>query len=165
MDGIRMTAAALCVTAVITAVLFMLLPSEKYRSIMKYTVSLFFLCGLIAPFVGGDFSFSFTLPEMEPESRKEETVQAAETYFIGVVEERISASLEERLAVRGADGLKIEAAIHMEEDGRISIDRIIVWNVSEENRAAVSAMMKEETGIMPEIAADASEKRGSYGTS
>ena len=59
MEGIRMTATALCITAVITAVLFMLLPSEKYRGIMKFAVSLFMLCGLIAPFTGGIFSFSF----------------------------------------------------------------------------------------------------------
>lgn len=155
MDGIRMTATALCITAVITAVLFMLLPSEKYRGVMKFAVSLFLLCGLIAPFTGGDFSFSFDLPQTNTQDRTEKTVEAAQSYLAGMVEERLSLSLEQALALKGTKGVKIRADIHMEEDGSILIDRITVLDCDEDDRSAVHAYIKEQTGVSPDFQAGA----------
>lgn len=155
MDGIRMTATALCITAVITAVLFMLLPSEKYRGVMKFAVSLFLLCGLIAPFTGGGFSFSLDLPQTDTQDRTEKTVEAAQSYLAGMVEERLSLSLEEALALKGTKGVKIRADIHMEEDGSIFIDRITVLDCDEDDRPAVHAYIKEQTGVSPDFQAGA----------
>lgn len=155
MEGIRMTAAALCITAVITAVLFMLLPSEKYRGVMKFAVSLFLLCGLIAPFTGGKFSFSFELPQTDTQQRTEETVEAAKSYFTGVIEERLNLTLSEALALKGIEGVKIHVEIHMETDGSIIIDRITALDFASEDRPAIQAYIEEQTGVSPDFQADA----------
>lgn len=155
MEGIRMTATALCITAVITAVLFMLLPSEKYRSVMKFAVSLFLLCGLIAPFTGGKFSFSFDFPQTDTQNRTEETVEAAQSYLTGVIEERLNLTLSESLALKGIEEVKINAEIHMEADGSIIIDRITASDFAADDRPAIQAYIEEQTGVSPDFQAGA----------
>ena len=155
MEGIRMTATALCITAVVTAVLFMLLPSEKYRGVMKFAVSLFLLCGLIAPFTKGNFSFTLELPQADVPDRAEETVQATQSYLEGVVEERLNLSLQEVLEAKGRKDVKIRTDIHMEADGSIIIDRIIVTGCAAEDRFAVQNYIEKETGVSPNFQAGA----------
>ncbi len=104
---------------------------------------------------GGKFSFSFELPQTDTQQRTEKTVEAAQSYLTGVIEERLNLTLSEALALKGIEGVKIHAEIHMEADGSIIIDRITALDFASEDRSAIQAYIEEQTGVSPSFRADA----------
>ena len=151
MEGIRITASAICVTVVITAILLLLLPNEKYRGVMQFAVSLFLLCGLIAPFADTDLSFSAVLPKTQGEERKEKTAEAVEYYFVGMAQERVAGVLHDGLKARGYSAEKIAVQIHMDEEQSIYIERITVIGAKEEETAAIRSYILSQSGTEPDF--------------
>ena len=151
MDGIRMTAAALCITVAVTAILLLLLPNGKYRGVMQFSISLFLLCGLIAPFVNADFSFSFTLPETQMQDRREETAEAVERYFLAMTKERIENVLCDGLKAGGYSFEKIAVKIHTENEQSIYIKQITVTGAKEEEIAAIRSYILAQSGVEPDF--------------
>ena len=151
MEGIRMTAAAVCITVVITAILLLLLPNEKYRGVMQFAISLFLLCGLAAPFVHTDFSFAFTAPQPQAMQNREETAEAVERYFYAVTEERIGSALYDGLQVNGYFPEKVAVRIHTDGEDRIYIKRITVYGAAEAEETAIRSYILAQSGIEPEF--------------
>ena len=63
--------------------------------------------------------------------------------------------MEEVPEARGRKDVKLRTDIHMEADGSIIIDRIIVTGCAAEDRSAVQNYIEEETGVSPNFQAGA----------
>lgn len=151
MEGIRAIALSLCATVVITAILFLLLPSEKFRGVLKFSVGLFFLCGILSPFVQEDLSFSFNLPVSSQTAPAVQTTAAAFGYLIELVETNVEQSLYTAAEQQGCEADRIEVEAHIEEDGSIYIDQIIAQPNNPQNESALKECIHTHTGVLPKI--------------
>ena len=150
MESIRAIALSFCATVIVTAIFFFILPDEKFRGVLKFSVSLFFLCGLVAPFVQGDLSFSFELPAAAQENPNEQTTEAAYTYFVQLVETNIEQSLYTAAEQAGCEAQQIKVQVHIEEDGCIYIDQIIAVAKEPQNERTLFECIRTHTGVSPE---------------
>ena len=79
MSEIKQWAVNICITLAATAVFSMLVPNGSMEKVLKFTISLFFVCCLLTPFLVG-------LPQIDWEAQT--TYQADYTWQCTAIERR-----------------------------------------------------------------------------
>ena len=151
MEGIRAIAHALCATIIITAILFLMLPGEKFRGILKFSVGLFFLCGILSPFLRSDLSFSFDLTTFSQGTTAERTTAVIFDSLAKLIESNVEQSLYTAAEQQGCKADKIEVTVHIREEGSIYIDQIIAQPTDPQNESALKECIHTHTGVFPNI--------------
>lgn len=157
MDTIRTIAMSLCVTAVITAIFSMLVPNAKFDKALKFAISLFFLTGLISPFLSNRLDFQMELGGTEVPAVEEKMTAATEESFLRIAEQKVAAGVEHALLAEGIPPKKVTVSINIGEDGRISINKLTILLRSDTAGKAASAgeIAERTAGVPPEVVCEA----------
>ena len=152
MEGIRYIGMSVCITAVAASIFSMLLPGKKLDRVLKFSVSLFFLAGVAAPFFEKGLDFSFALEWSGVTSQSEPQLsEAVSSEFSALAQRKLAAAVEQALLEKGIAPEKVAVMIHIDEEGGVSISRAeLLLPVEEKQQSAeVEATVREVLGIEP----------------
>jgi len=152
MEGIRLAGMSICVTAVAASLFSMLLPGSGMDKVVKFAIGLFFLTGVISPFLSGEFSAD--LSGLLPAGGREEAAlsEEVESAFSSLAGRRVEAVVERALLSQGVEAKKVEVSIHIGEGGSVSIEQVRVTVKNPEEAGAAREIVERETGLIPEVA-------------
>ena len=153
MEAIRTIAMSICITAVVTSIFSMLVPNASMEKALKFGISLFFLTGLISPFLNNAIDFHIDLDSVKVGTRSQQMTDAVEKQFSSLAGQRVAAAVENVLAAKGIPTKKVTAVVNIGADGSISINDLTV-SLDENDRIkeqAAKDLILKETGIRPGI--------------
>lgn len=153
MDAIRSIGISICITAVLTALFMMLSPDSKLERTLKFAISLFFLAGLVSPFLDGEIKLDLKLDTMTRQTADTRIARAAAEQFSTLAQTRLEATLESLLRAEGIEVKKVRLQTTITPEGGISISRLEVYLSAGgmgQQKAAESLLLRE-TGILPEV--------------
>lgn len=163
MESIRTFALAVCITAIATSVLSILLPPERngMRPMIRFAVSVFFLSSVLTAFFSiRDLpEFSFSLEEDTAEAT--DLQQEADRQLIAITEQNLVDALDAALRAEGVKAENISVKVHITESGGIEINKVILslpeteW---ERGKEAVKQALGSGVEIMREEESDGMEK-------
>lgn len=153
MDGIRMIGMSVCVTAAVTALFSMLVPDGKMDKVLKFGISLFFLTGLISPFVSGKLDFHVDVDLPTGTATQQNMSRAVESQFTGMAERNLSAAIERLLLREGFNVKKVELRIHIDEQGGVFMEQMQITVPKAESAEVekIQAVVQREIGFTPEV--------------
>lgn len=153
MDAIRTIAMSICVTAVVTSIFSMLVPNASMEKALKFGISLFFLTGLVSPFLNNRVDFHIDLDSIPTGTANQQMTNAVENQFSSLAGQRVAAAVENVLVTGGIHPKKVTAAVNITEDGSISINNLTVLLEKNERikEQAAKDLILKETGIKPGI--------------
>ena len=154
METIRTIGVSICVTAAVTAIFSMLAPDSKFDKVLKFAISLFFLTGLISPFVSGGLDFHVVMELGETQVAQQELSESVQSQFGALAEKKLAASLEKMLAAEGISVRKVTVTIHIDDVGSVSISRLEIILAEGQSESGAAAAIRRETGITPEVAVE-----------
>ena len=149
MSEIKQWAVNICITLAATAVFSMLVPNGSMEKVLKFTISLFFVCCLLTPFLVG-------LPQIA-----QTTYQADYTDLTGKINEQLikqsemsicravkTILVEEKISYE-----KISADVNILSDNSIFISKIYIELPVKEtkNLQKVRQLVKEECQIETQV--------------
>lgn len=123
--------------SVISAVVWLLIPKGATGKLMKYCLGLFF----IATIVNFTYKTDFSLPKTDIDN----------IYYSEIVQktqvETIEATLKMFLRKEGIEVNKIEVVTDNSKSDSISINKVVLETVSNEDFIKAAQLIKSETGI------------------
>ena len=138
MEQLKLTAAALCGTMVLSAVILFIAPQKDGR-MLKFAVRVFFLLSIVLPLVGLDLS-GLTVPETDVSDLGEGLEELAQRQLESAVTASLEAEADEILRDYGLISARTEISIHNDPDDGISItDLVIRVSPDEADQAARAA--------------------------
>ena len=138
MEQLKLTAAALCGTMVLSAVILFIAPQKDGR-MLKFAVRVFFLLSIVLPLVGLDLS-GLTVPETDVSDLGEGLEELAQRQLESAVTASLEAEADEILRDYGLISARTEISIHNNPDDGISItDLVIRVSPDEADQAARAA--------------------------
>lgn len=153
-----MIGVSVCVTAVVTAIFSMLLPDSRFDRVLKFAVSLFFLTGLISPFVTGQLEFRVEPEALELPDTQQNLSGQVEQQFAALAARQLEAGIDFQLRTQGIEAEKVTVSIHIASGESVSISRIqIQLGPGDSGREAkVQEIVRSQTGQEAEITIRAS---------
>ena len=138
MEQLKLTAAALCGTMVLSAVILFIAPQKDGR-MLKFAVRVFFLLSIVLPLVGLD-PLELTVPETDVSDLGEGLEELAQRQLESAVTASLEAEADEILRDYGLISARTEISIHNNPDDGISItDLVIRVSPDEADQAARAA--------------------------
>ena len=138
MEQLKLTAAALCGTMVLSAVILFIAPQKDGR-MLKFAVRVFFLLSIVLPLVGLDLS-GLTIPETDVSDLGEGLEELAQRQLESAVTASLEAEADEILRDYGLSSARTEISIHNDPEDGISItDLVIQVSPDEADQAARAA--------------------------
>lgn len=162
METIRMIGASVCITMVVTAIFSMLIPDNKPEKLLRFSISLFFLTGLISPFVGKSISFYIEPPAKSRVAQEQALETQISESFVAAAQTRLEQQLSDALKKEGILPLKITVSVHIDETNGISIKQpiIIVDEKTYLLNEKIGEVTKNVIGYDPKILMPESQKQG-----
>lgn len=153
METIRTIGISICVTAVVTAIFSMLLPDSRFDRVLKFAISLFFLTGVISPFVSGQLDFRVSSEELELPDAPSGLEQQVEQQFSALAAHQLEAGIDFQLQTQGIEAEKVAVFIHIEPGQSVSISRITIQLGPEDSgrETEVQEIVRLQTGQEAEI--------------
>lgn len=154
METVRLIGMTICITAVCSAIFSMLVPNSKLADVVKFAISIFFILGVISPFVGKSLSFDFSGDiKMQSEKTVTSINNSVNKNLKGAIENRISAECERVLKAKGYAVKKVAVTVNITEKDGISINRITVYTDQNglKNKGDISSVINEKMGIGAEV--------------
>lgn len=143
---------SLCVTMVVGAVLYYLLPEGSLQQLFKVVFCVFFLCALCVPFLKTDFrDFSFSFQNDHSEKDREAITEKLNQTTKKQLEEEMKKRTEEILEKNGIDFREIMIKVNIGEDQSISITEFSVIVEEKEDSERMKNVLLKELGIEPEL--------------
>ncbi|MCL2089600.1 MAG: stage III sporulation protein AF [Oscillospiraceae bacterium] len=160
MDIIREWAFVICITALGASLFSMLAPNSNMEKVMRFTISLFFLSGIISPIASGSVKFDYksAIEYKQIESYKEELAEGVREQYRRMAEGEIVRLIAAAIPPEQAGIKKIEAIVNIDEDNSISINNITV-TIAMDSRYGeldIKQILKRETGLEVEVIRDGS---------
>lgn len=149
MDSIKAWAAALCIAAIVCAVLQMLAPKEGTGRVFKLILSAFFLCCLIMPLLkAGSLSrldISFLPGEVQAELLEDRVNQQ----LVSQVQATVERLTETVLDSSGVKAEKIEVKTDTSEEGSIYIQQVTITLDKQSKPKALAAreVLEKQLGV------------------
>ena len=138
MEQLKLTAAALCGTMVLSAVILFIAPQKDGR-MLKFAVRVFFLLSIVLPLVGLD-PLELTVPETDVSDLGEGLEELAQRQLESAVTASLEAEADEILRDYGLISARTEISIHNDPEDGISItDLVIRVSPDEADQAARAA--------------------------
>lgn len=153
METIKLIGTSICVTMIVTAIFFMLVPDKKPEKMLRFSISLFFLTGLISPFVGKSLNFHID-PLLESYEQQEQPLESQiSESFATLAAARLERQLEDTLKSEGIIPLKITVSVHIDDSNGISIEqpKIITEEKAYQEREKIGQLTKALLGYEPLI--------------
>lgn len=152
MDAVRMLGMSLCVTVAATALFSMLIPDSKLERVLRFAVSLFFLCSLTAPFVSGGIPFQFHWDMEVSPSSFAPLEQSISDQFVSLAESNLETAVLDLLDTQGIPVQKVMVETTIAGDGSISISRVDIVLSSEGfgEGETIQRIIQEEVGCPAE---------------
>ena len=154
MESIRLIGTSICFTAVVASIFSMLVPDSRLDKVLKFAISLFFLTGLVSPFLSGGLDFHVDLAPAQSTASAERMEEAVQAQFAALAQRRVESAVAEVLRQEGLPVRKVETAIHIDESDGISITNVKVSPgelITPAQAEQIKAVVKRETGIFPEV--------------
>lgn len=154
MESIRFIGTSICITAVVASIFSMLVPDSRLDKVLKFAISLFFLTGLVSPFLSGGLDFHVDLAPAQSSASVERMEDAVQTQFVALAQRRVESAVEEVLRQEGLPVRKVETVIHIDGSGGISITNVKVSpgeSITAAQAEQIKEVVKRETGIHPEV--------------
>lgn len=159
MGELKNWAFSLCCGAAAGAILSLLAPNSSLGRVCRFSIRAFFLCCMVLPLRQiGDFFHVF--PEVQTEAAY--SAQEIAGVVAAQVESSAASSLEKEvsryLEKEGINFKKVEADIHVGQDGGISINCIRVLLPPEAEDQAfmdgIARLIQSQTGLSAEVTAE-----------
>lgn len=160
MEGIRTIGMSVCAVTVITSLFSMIAPTKKLDNVLRFSISLFFLTGLISPFINQSISFDgigFYLQAEESQSQENGGMSAdLADGVLKISQARLEGELEKVLVKENFSNpdVKITLAVnHIGSEKSISIKQLMVLidKQDEEKAGLVASLFKGQVDISPEV--------------
>lgn len=160
MEQMKLTAAALCGTMVLSAVILMLTP-ERENGMMRFAVRIFFLLSILLPVVTLDAE-DFTLPDSVMEQPEGDLGETAQRQLETATRQLLCQKAEAMLQSSGVQNAEVELDIHIDGDGSISITSLRILVSRQELAAALTATagLNETFGVTATIVTTENENDG-----
>lgn len=150
MDGLRYIGISICTVTAATAIFSMLMPAKKLERVLRFSISLFFLIGLISPFFNKKLDFYIPLDDIELSAQAPISSKMDES-ILSLTQTRLEAELERELFKNKISPVKIKAVIstnHNNGENSISIKQLIVTIEQKDsgNTAMIQEILQNATG-------------------
>lgn len=138
MEQLKLTAAALCGTMILSAIILFISP-QKDGKMLKFAVRVFFLLSIVLPLVGLEPE-DFRLPETTDVSNLGEGLEdLAQQQLESAVVASLEAEAVEILTSNGLADPQVEISIHNDPEDGISITDLIIRVQPDEMETAARA--------------------------
>ncbi len=156
MSGVREWSTAICMAALVAAMLQSLVPNGSMERMVKFVIGAFIICAIIVPLTKIVPQISVTL--------QESATSQDNSQFKGTVEKQLSTAAQDsitNLVVAELNNMNIKCKnvnviMDTNEDGSISINKVVVIlakGYGEDSQKA-SAHLEKTLGIKMEVTAD-----------
>lgn len=156
MEGIKTVGAAVCAVTVITAIFSMLAPSKKLDNVLRFSISLFFLTGLISPFFNQRLDFYIGQLDIDDTFQRSIATEVEDS-VLSLARVKLEAFLEKTLEKNGFSSSEVTITLETNHNGdekNISIKHITVLlnePVTAFERERLSGLVEGEVGAKPKI--------------
>ena len=149
MDSIKAWAAALCVAAIVCAMLQMLAPKEGTGKIFKLILSAFFLCCLIMPLLNAGSLTRLDISALPGEVQAELLEERVNQQLMRQVQETVEQLSRTVLESSGVEAEKIEVKTDTSEEGSIYIQQVTVTLDKQSKPKALAAreVLEKQLGV------------------
>ena len=157
MTAITNWASALCYAAAVIAFFRMICKHCAAEKTIHILLGLFFLCAVLSPALSQvDFSLETLTPDSPPISTRE-LEERLDEQTLRLSERNLQMALEQLLSENQLPCEKITVLMDTTENQRIGISRIVIVlrEADMEHKGAVEQLVREQTGISPQIVSQA----------
>ncbi len=153
MDAIKTIGMSICITIIVTSIFSMLLPHTKLDKVIKFSISLFFLTGIISPFFTTELKFNLDIDDIVPEQSAVQLDQTMQNQFISVAQTNLENAVKRMLKNDGINAIKVEVYINKLDKDNISISKLMVYieNDTKASSKKIEDLVKKEVGLVPTI--------------
>ncbi|MEG0571352.1 MAG: stage III sporulation protein AF [Oscillospiraceae bacterium] len=153
MEALKSIGMSLCITAVATSIFSMLIPNSNLEKVIKFAVSLFFITGIVSPFINGNLKVDFNFDDITPPSSQTQFSQGVNTQFLTIAQNNLQISITKILEKESIKTKKITVKINISEQKSISINKITVFVDEKYKNEAyrIENIVKKEVGVTPLI--------------
>lgn len=149
MDSIKAWAAALCIAAIVCAVLQMLAPREGTGKVFKLILSAFFLCCLIMPLLKAGSLTRLDISSLPGEVQAELLDDQVNQQLMRQVQTTVEQLARTTLESSGVEAEKIEVKTDTSEEGSIYIQQVTVTLDKQSKPKALAAreVLEKQLGV------------------
>ena len=152
MNGIKEWSAILCLAALASCMLEMILPSGKMEKIMRFVLGGFLLCAILSPLGSLDFQF----PNLDVSASSE--VQGFTSYYeqqmIDAAKDNIEGITGQKLQQEQIPYKKVEAVMDTSNPDSIGISKLIVTTDNPEDKIRIQRYLEDTLQIQTEVAVE-----------
>lgn len=125
MDTIRQIATSICITMVATGIFSMLVPNRSMQKTLKFTISLFFLCCVVIPFVDAEIEWeSLAAGASTDEQVSVSYEEQVNKQLLEMTKSNLSENIRQELERSGIEAENVVVSAHIDEMNSISINEI-----------------------------------------
>lgn len=149
MDSIKAWAAALCIAAIVCAVLQMLAPKEGTGKVFKLILSAFFLCCLIMPLLRAGSLTRLDISVLPGEVQAELLEDRVNQQLMRQVQATVERLAETALDSSGVKAEKIEVKTDTSPEGSIYIQQVTITLDKQSKPKALAAreVLEKQLGV------------------
>lgn len=152
MTGVREWSVILCLSALASCMLEMIIPSGRIEKIMRFVLGGFLLCAMISPLQNLNFQF----PSLDISGS--EQVQGFSVKFerqvVNAAKDNVEALVGQRLREAQIPYKKVEAVMDTSSSDSIGISKLIVTTDDPEDKILIQKYLEEKLQIQTEVAVE-----------
>ena len=152
MNGIKEWSAILCLAALASCMLEMIIPSGRMEKIMRFVLGGFLLCAIISPISNLDFHF----PDLEVSDSSQ--AQSFSVHFeqqvVDAARDNVEGLVGQKLREAQIPYKKVEAVMDTSSSDSIGISKLIVTTDNPEDKIRIQKYLEEHLQIQTEVAVE-----------
>ena len=149
MNGIKEWSAILCLAALVSCMLEMILPSGRMEKIMRFVLGGFLLCAMISPISKLDFRFPGL--EISDSSQVQSFSAHFEQQMVDAARDNVEGLVGQKLQEAKIPYKKIEAVMDTSGADSIGISKLIVTTNNPEDKIRIQRYLEENLQIQTEV--------------
>ena len=152
MNGIKEWSAILCLAALASCMLEMIIPSGRMEKIMRFVLGGFLLCAMISPISNLDFHF----PDLEVSGSSQAQSFSAhfEQQVVDAARDNVEGLVGQKLREAQIPYKKVEAVMDTSSSDSIGISKLIVTTDNPEDKIRIQKYLEEHLQIQTEVAVE-----------
>lgn len=156
MNAVKEWAAAICVTVLAAALLQYLVPSGSMEKMIKFIIGAFVICALIQPISQIVPKINFDVPESGQTQSDLQLKDTVDSQISAAAQNSISNLVTAELNQMNIKCENVNAIMDTHEDGRISINKVVVTLEKgyDSKCKAASEHLEKVLGLKTEVTAD-----------
>lgn len=154
METIKQIALSVCITAVISSILFIIVPSGHFEKVLKLVVGIYIIYCIVTPILKLKSDFKIDTDNTSSGSSNttnQEILDNSLNQLRDIIKTKMEKDLEQNLLQKGIKAKTVTININMDDPQNIKIDSIQVKLGGEARSQEVTIIVKEMFGITPTI--------------